>query len=681
MFISEKKTRRTFFIVLISFFSALIIAAAVLGVLTYMDYKNIYAYQQQVLKAQEEYETPNFDDPGINYLKIPEKNEVKPGQDLNFEVFFKNTGLLEAKDLKIGVTIPENLQVVESSIKAYSYKIKYGSVIFSIGNITVGSGGSIKLAFKVLSPLDSGTLISMPDVKFNYYKEALLIGKKGNFNHEYETNKELVVGSSPDFKNSKIFIEGYEGSDPNLLTYGDKITYKLVIKNDGDMDAKNLEIAIKSLDNLVIDPIENPEFEVSEFSVVLLLDEIRTGDQKTFYLFAKLNDKAENNSKIVPLMEINYEDNKEEITGHVSMVRLYPSFEKSGISIAARGSGGVYSGDILDVFVNIKNSGNIEANNVIVKLVLSNLLVLDKGESSWKIEKLEVGQTATFQSSIRVVEGITKDTNTSTYLDIASDEVGAIQTGEASVLVSGERPFIRNVIPIVAIHGIEPNPVSLYELSTGEFDFLCGTLKAMGYKTITFIDLLGYLDSGKKLPEKPVILTSDDGYYSVYAYAFPILQKYGYKMTVFLATGLIGNSNEDRHLNEFDLDKPGIPERPMLIWPEVAAMAGYGIEFQSHTVSHRPVGDLSDDELLFELSQSKADIENHLKKPCVFIAWPFDNYSNSSISLLPQIGYRGAIRYKGGIEDVSYINIYSIKRIPFYSSTPTSDYAALMGLF
>jgi len=36
----------------------------------------------------------------------------------------------------------------------------------------------------------------------------------------------------------------------------------------------------------------------------------------------------------------------------------------------------------------------------------------------------------------------------------------------------------------------------------------------LGYKTITLLEMLAYLDSGKKLPEKPVILTSDDGYYS-----------------------------------------------------------------------------------------------------------------------------------------------------------------------
>ena len=39
------------------------------------------------------------------------------------------------------------------------------------------------------------------------------------------------------------------------------------------------------------------------------------------------------------------------------------------------------------------------------------------------------------------------------------------------------------------------------------------------------MDLLSYLDSGKRLPEKPIILTSDDGYQSIYTNAFPILTK------------------------------------------------------------------------------------------------------------------------------------------------------------
>src|SRR5450830_1645574 len=111
-------------------------------------------------------------------------------------------------------------------------------------------------------------------------------------------------------------------------------------------------------------------------------------------------------------------------------------------------------------------------------------------------------------------------------------------------------------------------------------------LTSYGYQTITFMNLLDYLDHGKTLPEKPVIITSDDGYQDIYTYAFPILKNYGYKLTEFLVTGLVGNSDADRKTNEWDANNSQVPQRSLLIWPEVIQMSKYGCEFQSHTVTH-----------------------------------------------------------------------------------------------
>jgi peptidoglycan/xylan/chitin deacetylase (PgdA/CDA1 family) len=676
----ERKTRKIFIGIVVGFFSAFFLAAIILGVITYFDYQEIYANQQLLLGAQKDYETPNFNDSKYNYIAVPESTNIKPGQVVEFEVFYKNTGVLSAENLNLGISIPENVTLDETSIKGLSYKIKYGSAIFDIGNVQPESSGSIKISFIVKSPLDNGVKVTVPVVRLRYAKASPLIGKKENFNYDFSSPEELVVASAPDFTKSKIFIEGVSEGKINNLSFGGQVSYRINIENSGNMDAAGVNATFKGLENLVILQEENSDFKVSGSEVTLDLEKLPAGDSKSYILNATVNKSTENNTSIMPEMEIAYLDKIEKFSATESIVRLFPSFEKSSISIAARGGGGNYSGDVVDVTVTVKNTGEIEGNNIIVDLVLSNLFTLEQGEAAWKVAKLAIGENATFKASLKIIEGVVKDTYASCSLKISSDETDAIGTGNSKILVSGEKPFTRNVIPIVALHGIEPGPYGAYELGTAEFDYLCGTLKALGYKTITLLEMLSYLDSGKKLPEKPVILTSDDGYYSIYAYALPILKKYNYRMTVFLATGLIGNTNEDRHLNEFDLGKPGIPERPMLIWPEVAAMAKYGIEFQSHTVSHEHLADLSSDEVYFELAQSKADIEGHLKRPCVFIAWPFDNYSNSMIPLLPKIGYRGALRYGGGIENVSGINIYAIKRIQIYSYTRPSDYGALMGL-
>lgn len=52
-------------------------------------------------------------------------------------------------------------------------------------------------------------------------------------------------------------------------------------------------------------------------------------------------------------------------------------------------------------------------------------------------------------------------------------------------------------------------------------------LKERGYETVTISDLLAYVENGSPLPEKPVMLTFDDGYYNNYCHAYPLLKQYG----------------------------------------------------------------------------------------------------------------------------------------------------------
>jgi len=235
-------------------------------------------------------------------------------------------------------------------------------------------------------------------------------------------------------------------------------------------------------------------------------------------------------------------------------------------------------------------------------------------------------------------------------------------------------------LPVVAFHGIEPSPEGRYETSTGTFEFLLSTLKTYGYETITFADLMDYLDKGKPLPAKPIIITSDDGYQNTYTYALPILKKYGYKMTVFLITSYMGNDENTRRMNEFDFDAEGVPHRPMLIWPEVRAMSKYGIEFQSHTWSHGIITNIPIEQAERELAQSKYDIEVNIGKPCFIVAWSHGIFNGEVLSLLPKTGYRGAAAYDGGINIISNINLYEIKRLRIVAELSPLAYAQLMEL-
>jgi len=359
--------------------------------------------------------------------------------------------------------------------------------------------------------------------------------------------------------------------------------------------------------------------------------------------------------------------------------KLYPSFSGSNIELIDSNSGDTYPGEIIDVNINVKNNGDIEAKNVKVDLILSNLLILNNGEASWNIDALDIGEKVVFNTSLKVIDNVTEDSIASCKLEISSDEIESFISFDYSIVVSGVRLFEGNYIPIIGLHAIEDHIEIPIELYTGHFEKLCSTLKTYGYETITFMDLLNYLDYGKALPEKPVIITSDDGFQDNYTNAFPILKKYGYKMTVFLVTGAIGDSEADRKTNGYFNKRTNVI-RPILIWPEIIEMSEYGCEFLSHTVNHIRLGLASDEEVLYELIQSKKDIESHLNKPVLFFAWPYDNHSDSKWDLFPQAGYRSAVRYWGGIEDVRTINLCNIKRVEFNSYIPPNQYAGYLKL-
>ncbi|MBC8390640.1 MAG: polysaccharide deacetylase family protein [Actinobacteria bacterium] len=292
---------------------------------------------------------------------------------------------------------------------------------------------------------------------------------------------------------------------------------------------------------------------------------------------------------------------------------------------------------------------------------------------------MDIGETTNFSKSLKIVDGVTIDAPASCSFNVSSDEVGSYTSRECSIVILGVQHFERNYIPIIGLHAIEDNIERPADLLTRYFNNLCSTLKTFGFETITFMDILNYIDYGKALPEKPVIITSDDGFQDIYINAFPILKEYDYRMTVFLVTGVIGNSEADRHVNEFDINRR-IPIRPMLIWPEIVEISSYGCEFLSHTVNHIRLGLASDEDVLYELVQSKEDIESHLGKPILFFSWPYDNYSVSKQYLLSQAGYRGAVRYGGGIEDMRTINLYNIKRVEFNGYIIPREYANYLGL-
>lgn len=72
----------------------------------------------------------------------------------------------------------------------------------------------------------------------------------------------------------------------------------------------------------------------------------------------------------------------------------------------------------------------------------------------------------------------------------------------------------------------DTSKINDYVISPAQFEQDLIYIKENGYQTITTTQLLNFINNNYKLPEKPIIITFDDGYESVYKYALPLLKKY-----------------------------------------------------------------------------------------------------------------------------------------------------------
>lgn len=220
-------------------------------------------------------------------------------------------------------------------------------------------------------------------------------------------------------------------------------------------------------------------------------------------------------------------------------------------------------------------------------------------------------------------------------------------------------------VPILMYHHLDelgPNAGAEYEqLSVAPNDFRqqLDYLQENGYQTITFAELVGAFEGQVSLPDKPVIITFDDGWDDVYHVAYPMLQERGMSATFFIATNWIEN-----------LDG-------VVSWAQIEEMSQGGMEFGSHSVTHPYLTTSEADWMEFELEQSKATLEERTGKPVTALAYPFGLYDDRVINAVREAGYRTACSIDQGWT-VTANDLLTLPRLWVYGWTSLDDFAAVL---
>lgn len=169
-------------------------------------------------------------------------------------------------------------------------------------------------------------------------------------------------------------------------------------------------------------------------------------------------------------------------------------------------------------------------------------------------------------------------------------------------------------VPILMYHNIvdKGGEGDALNVPVDRFEDHIRTLKYRGYNSITFDQLHEYFSGGEELPEYPVLITFDDGYYSNYSHAFEILSEYGYGATVFMITDYIGSE--------------GYLDGEMLV--EMQRSGAFDI--QNHSASH--LYDLSSQnntKMRTQVAGAREVLEGLLDKPVRFFCYPFGRHSRA----------------------------------------------------
>ena len=221
--------------------------------------------------------------------------------------------------------------------------------------------------------------------------------------------------------------------------------------------------------------------------------------------------------------------------------------------------------------------------------------------------------------------------------------------------------------PILTYHHVGPRPrgarlKGLY-VSPRLFNRQIKELKSAGFSTPPFSRVLE--DAGN--PGKQVFLTFDDGFCDVFEHALPALQAHGLRAILFLASDLIGKTNEWQQ-RAGDVVEPLMDETQVRDW--IAA----GQEIGSHTCTHPRLTQLSREQAREEIVTSRKQLEDRFGVAIEHFCYPYGDWNPAVRDLVEAAGYHTACTTQSGV-NADVVRPFELKRLT--ARYPTRSFKAL----
>ena len=401
-----------------------------------------YYYFFHYLKA-------NLSDANFNKITQSISSEIKPGDQISYTIYYKNSGNLKVTGFMIKTSIPDNTFIISSS-KGFKIGPDKKVLEFNVGDLGADSGGSVIFTVKVNNPLDNGTSIKSKEVLFEYFARE----KKENYRIQ-EVLKDNVI-SSPDFTNFSVELADLNG---NQISMGDELAFTMSLENTGNMDAENIRIIgilpqkFELVKNSII---PEAEFDSSSNQIIWKIDSLEAGSIKNFSFRAKVGDNFLHLEEFKYQAQLEYEGKIDKEIELADKVWGFPNFSTSSNTVTDISGGDVWAGDILEYTIAVKNTGLRTGENV------SLYCPIPKGTSyvsqsatpaveawsdeingiEWNIDQVNIGEEKIFKFRVMIGNAFIKGGQVQNQFYIKGDE----QEVQIEPVKIGIRSFIFQTI-------------------------------------------------------------------------------------------------------------------------------------------------------------------------------------------------------------------------------------------
>ncbi|MNC25718.1 Poly-beta-1,6-N-acetyl-D-glucosamine N-deacetylase precursor [compost metagenome] len=192
-------------------------------------------------------------------------------------------------------------------------------------------------------------------------------------------------------------------------------------------------------------------------------------------------------------------------------------------------------------------------------------------------------------------------------------------------------------------HSVQVMPGSTAVVNPDKFTEQMQYLADNGYHPLTMAEFSDIMEGRAAAPQKPVLLTFDDGYVDNHSTVMPLLAKLGFPATLFMSPGVM---DDKRFIN----------------WEQAKDLRDSGWDIMPHGMTHPYLTKLTPEEQAWQITEARKQIEEKLGVTADVFCYPYGEYNNTTLKILTDNGFRYAFTIEQG-KTTPKQHPYKLKRV------------------